>query len=75
MQPSLPCLTFEVRAAAIARQIFHFLLAFIYRCTRREGDAIRLVQRFQVYLVEADAQPYGHDGTQQFAVLQRIERG
>ena len=43
--------------------ISNFLLVFINWCTIRKCFAVRLVQRLQVYLVEADAQPYGHDGS------------
>ena len=50
-------------------------LVDINRCTVRKGDAIGRVEGFQVYLVIADAQPYRHDGSYEFAVLARIERG
>ena len=37
-------------------------------------DAIGAIEGFQVYPVVADAQPHGHDSTQEFTVLARIER-
>ena len=38
-----------------------------------ESLAVGAVEGFQIYLVEADACAYGHDGTQQFAMLTGIE--
>ena len=48
-------------------------LVHINRCAMRECDAIGCVEGFQVHLVVADAQTYGHDSTQQLTVLARIE--
>ena len=41
----------------------------------RKGYAIGTVERLQIDAPEADAGAYGHDGTQQLAMLARIETG
>ena len=41
----------------------------------RKGYAIGTIQGLQIDAPEADAGAYGHDGTQQLAVLARIETG
>ena len=56
--------------------MFFQLFPHIHRCTLRESDAISLVEGTQVHLfIIADAQPYGHDSSQQFPMLARIETG
>ena len=50
-----------------------FLFIHIDRCTVGESDAIGFIQGFQVNLVETDARLDGHDSTEYFAVLARIE--
>ena len=52
-----------------------FLLIHIEGCALGEGDAVSCVQIVKTHLAQTDAQPHRHDGSQQFAMLARIERG
>ena len=52
-----------------------FLFIDINWCTIRKGDAIRLVECFQIYFPHADAETYRHDSPQQFTMSTWIERG
>ena len=49
------------------------LFTDIQRCTIWERYAVGGIKGFQVNLVEADAQPYSHNGAQEIAMLARIE--
>ena len=49
-------------------------LVNINRCTLGKDNAVSFVDCPQVNPVVADAQPHGHDSTQEFTVLARIER-
>ena len=51
-----------------------FLLIHIEGCALGEGDAVSCVQIVKTHLAQTDAQPHRHDGSQQFAMLARIER-
>ena len=52
-----------------------FLLIHINRCTIRKDDAIGGIEGLEIDFAHTDAEADGNDGTQQFAVPARIERG
>ena len=51
------------------------LFIHIYCCWIWECFAIRCIEGFQIYTIEADARRDSYDGTQEFTVLARIEAG
>ena len=46
----------------------------MHRCTVREGDAISLIEGFEVHLTHTYVQADRHDGSEQFTMHTRMER-